>query len=77
MKTGKGCVIGALKTLQSNLYHLTWQTQCIAKGEYQHRVNFMGDFSTAFNQMVVELDKNVSALMRLFQKYKELPPKTR
>ena len=30
---GKGCVIGALKTLQSNLYHLTWQTQCIAKGD--------------------------------------------
>lgn len=72
---GKGCVIGALKTLQSNLYHLTWQTQCIAKGEYQHRVNFMGDFSTAFNQMVVELDKNVSALMRLSQKYKELSAK--
>lgn len=69
---GKGCVIGALKTLQANLCHLTWQAQCIARGEYQHRVNFMGDFSTAFNQMVVELDKNVSELMRLSQKYKRL-----
>ena len=69
---GKGYVIGALKTLQSNLCHLTWQAQCIAKGEYQHRVSFMGDFSTAFNQMVAELDKNVAELMRLSQKYKRL-----
>ena len=60
----KGFVVGALKALQSDLRHLTWQVQCVAKGEYQHRVNFMGDFSTAFNMMVEELDKNVSELMK-------------
>lgn len=69
---GKGCVVGALKTLQANLCHLTWQAQRITKGEYQHRVNFMGDFATAFNQMAGELDRNVSALMRLSQRYKEM-----
>ncbi|MGE9985162.1 GGDEF domain-containing protein [Desulfovibrio sp. SGI.169] len=71
----KGCVVGALKTLQANLSHLTWQTQRIANGEYQHRVNFMGEFSTAFNQMVEALDENVSSLVRLSQKYKEMSAK--
>ncbi len=68
----RGFVIGSLKALQSDLRHLTWQAQCIAKGEYQHRINFLGDFSTAFNKMVEELDKNVSELTRLSHKYKQL-----
>lgn len=72
MSKQRGFVIGSLKALQSDLRHLTWQAQCIAKGEYQHRINFLGDFSTAFNKMVEELDKNVSELTRLSLKYKQL-----
>ncbi|CAK7027315.1 MAG: hypothetical protein DESF_01139 [Desulfovibrio sp.] len=72
MSRQRGFVIGSLKALQSDLRHLTWQAQCIAKGEYQHRINFLGDFSTAFNKMVEELDKNVSELTRLSLKYKQL-----
>ncbi len=72
MSKQRGFVIGSLKALQSDLRHLTWQAQCIAKGEYQHRINFLGDFSTAFNKMVEELDKNVSELTRLSHKYKQL-----
>ena len=68
----RGFVIGSLKALQADLRHLTWQAQCIAKGEYQHRVNFLGDFSTAFNKMVEELEKNVSELTRLSQGYRQL-----
>ncbi len=40
------------KALQANLKHLTWQTQRIAQGDLNHNVHFLGDFSTAFNQMV-------------------------
>lgn len=68
----RGYVIGSLKALQANLRHLTWQARCIAKGEYQHRANFLGDFSTAFNTMVEELDKSVSKLTRLSSRYKEM-----
>lgn len=40
------------KQLQSNLRYLTWQTQQIAKGDYEQSVNFMGDFSVSFNQLI-------------------------
>lgn len=54
----KGRVSGALKTLQANLRHLTWQTQRIAAGDLSHKVAFMGDFATAFNTMVERLAEN-------------------
>ena len=54
----KGRVAGALKSLQANLRHLTWQTQRIAAGDLTHKVVFMGDFATAFNTMVERLAEN-------------------
>lgn len=68
----KGYVIGSLKSLQADLRHLTWQARCIARGDYQHRVNFLGDFSTAFNTMAEELDKSVSRLTTQSTEYKEM-----
>lgn len=44
-----------LKTLQANLFHLTWQTQQVAKGDYNQKVDFLGDFSEAFNLMIEQL----------------------
>ena len=55
--TRRGYVAGALKGMQANLRHLTWQTQMIAKGDYTQRVAYMGEFSTAFNSMVLRLDE--------------------
>jgi len=52
----KGSMAGALKALQANLRHLTWQAQLIAGGDFSQRVDFMGEFSTAFNTMVAQLD---------------------
>jgi len=43
------------KQLQSNLRHLTWQAKQIAKGDYSQQVSFMGEFSVAFNQMIIGL----------------------
>lgn len=48
-------VISQYKQLHSNLRHLTWQTQQIAKGDLRQKVSFLGDFSIAFNEMIESL----------------------
>jgi soluble cytochrome b562 len=57
------------KELHSRLYHLTWQAKQVADGDYGQRVDFMGEFSEAFNAMVVALERN-ERLLR--EKIKEL-----
>ncbi len=52
-----------LKALHASLKHLTWQTQQVAKGDYQQRVDFMGEFSEAFNTMVEQLEQRRLALL--------------
>jgi len=51
----RGSLAGALKGLHANLRHLTWQTQEVAAGDFTQRVDFLGDFSIAFNRMVEAL----------------------
>ena len=58
----KGYLAGALKSMQANLRHLTWQTQMIASGDFSQRVDFLGVFSEAFNTMVAQLDESMQAL---------------
>ncbi len=48
-------LLDPLKSLQSNLKHLTWQTREVAAGDYDQRVDFLGEFSAAFNDMVYAL----------------------
>jgi cytochrome c553 len=50
------------KELHSHLLHLTWQAKRVAAGDYSQRVDFMGEFSEAFNAMVAALDENRQAL---------------
>jgi len=45
-------LLDPLKQLQANLRHLTWQTQQIAAGSLDQRVDYLGEFSVAFNQMI-------------------------
>ncbi len=62
---GEGCIdyappahvpmLGPLKSLQANLRHLTWQAQQVADGNLDQRVDFLGDFSTAFNRLIESL----------------------
>lgn len=52
-----GPLAGNLKGLQANLRHLTWQAQQVATGDFSQRVDFMGDFSDAFNGMVTSLSQ--------------------
>ena len=58
----RGAIAGCLKTLQANLRHLTWQVQQVAEGDFSQRVDFMGDFSAAFNSMVVQLERSLTEL---------------
>jgi signal transduction histidine kinase len=52
-----GALAGSLKALHANLRHLTWQTQEVAAGDFKQRVEFLGEFSNAFNSMVESLAK--------------------
>ena len=60
------------KQLQSSLHHLSWQTKQIASGDYSQRVDFMGDFSEAFNTMVSALDENRAQLLSDVDKFKDM-----
>jgi adenylate cyclase len=62
---GRMAIINSFKTLQSNLRHLTWKTQQIAGGDLTQQLNFMGDFSTAFNSMTQQLKDSYDKLVDL------------
>lgn len=62
---GRMSVVHSLKTLQSNLRHLTWKTQQIAGGDMDQQVAFMGDFSAAFNSMAGQLKESRDMLLEL------------
>ncbi len=60
-----------LKNLQANLRHLTWKTQQIAGGDLTQTVDFMGDFSVAFNQMTQQLHEAFDQIERQNQALSE------
>jgi len=60
------------KQLHSSLSHLTWQTQQIAKGDFNQKVDFMGDFSQAFNTMTNALKESQDQLILEVEKFKHL-----
>jgi adenylate cyclase len=62
---GSMAVTHSFKALQSNLKHLTWKTQQIAGGDLEQRVDFMGDFSVAFNAMTRQLKDSREQLVDL------------
>jgi two-component sensor histidine kinase len=55
-------ISASLKSLQANLFHLTWQAQMVAEGDFSQQVDFLGEFSTAFNLMVRQLDTSIRNL---------------
>ncbi len=65
----RGYLAGTLKSLQANLRHLVWRMRRVQEGDLNQRVDFMGEFSSAFNTMVGQLDEALGALR---QKEEEL-----
>ncbi|WP_317366770.1 diguanylate cyclase [uncultured Tyzzerella sp.] len=53
---------GSLKELHSGLKHLTWQANQVANGDYKQRVGFLGEFSSAFNKMIEQLEERENKL---------------
>ena len=61
---GKMHVLQSFKNLHANLRHLTWKTQQIAGGDLSQHVDFMGDFSQAFNSMTHQLREAFAKIER-------------
>ncbi|MDR1309344.1 MAG: diguanylate cyclase [Deltaproteobacteria bacterium] len=54
----KGATTGNLKAILANLSHLAWQFKVAAQGDFSHTVDFMGEFSDAFNLMTTNLARH-------------------
>ncbi len=54
----KNFLVSPFKELHSRLRHLTWQAKQVSNGDYAQRVDFMGEFSEAFNFMIIALERN-------------------
>jgi len=62
---GRMAVVDSFKTLQSNLRHLSFKTQQVAAGDLEQKVDFMGEFSSAFNSMTQQLKNSREQLISL------------
>lgn len=56
-----------LKGLQASLNHLTWQARQISEGDLNQQVDFLGEFSESFNQMISSLREKKIIEQRLKQ----------
>jgi hypothetical protein len=61
---GRMAILQSFKNLHANLRHLTWKTQQIAGGDLSQQVDFMGDFSRAFNSMTHQLQEAFARIDR-------------
>jgi serine phosphatase RsbU (regulator of sigma subunit) len=51
----RNLLLSPFKQLHSNLRHLVWQTDQVAKGDLSQQVDFLGTFAEAFNSMIASL----------------------
>lgn len=68
---GKGYLMGTMKSLQATLKTMIWQTKAIASGDFSSRVEFLGEFSDAFNSMAQKLERTIAEQKELERKLKE------
>ena len=52
---GKMIILQSFKSVHASLKHLTWVTEQVAAGDFNHQVNFLGKFSDRFNEMTLQL----------------------
>lgn len=52
------------KNLQSMMKHLVWVAKRVTDGDYKQRVSMLGDFSTAFNEMIMPLERHHTEMER-------------
>jgi diguanylate cyclase (GGDEF)-like protein/PAS domain S-box-containing protein len=62
--TVRGFVGGALKSLQAHLNHMAWLTRCVAGGDLDQRMDFMGEIADSFNSMTEQLATTLGELKK-------------
>lgn len=62
-------LISPLKQLHATLMHLVWHIEQVSKGDYTQNVDFLGEFSLHFNNLVESIKENEN---RLKQQAEEL-----
>lgn len=69
---GKGYAIGTLKAMRSAMHNLALKRQEIADGDFNQKVEVMGEFSDAINRMAMALGERTEALRRSEAEYRML-----
>ncbi|MDR3230080.1 MAG: diguanylate cyclase [Synergistaceae bacterium] len=73
----KGFIGGALKSLQAHLNHMAWLTRCVAEGDLDQRMDFMGEFADSFNSMAEQLATTLGELKKRQESLERLTEKLR
>lgn len=60
-----------VKILQAKLKHLLWQTQRIAAGDYNQRVDYLGVFSDSFSILTQSLQERTQIKEALMESYRQ------
>ncbi len=68
----RGYIAGSIKALQAHLRHMVWQVKQVEQGDFSQRVQFLGEFSSAFNNMVIRLDTVLKSLQKKEETLTEL-----
>lgn len=58
----RGTMAGLVKAIQANMRHLLWQMKQVESGAFEQRIDYMGEFSQTFNNMVEQLDNALTSL---------------
>lgn len=69
--SGNGYLIGLIKNIQATLKNLIWHTKAVSKGNFSYKVEFLGEFSEAFNDMSNKLESTINELKDLEEKLRE------
>ena len=70
--TSKGFIAGTCKSLQANLRHMMWKVNQVETGEYDQRIDFFGELSVSFNNMVIKMKAATEALLQKEEALTEL-----
>ncbi|MDR2574512.1 MAG: EAL domain-containing protein [Desulfovibrio sp.] len=47
----------SLKNLQARFKHVTWQMEQVRRGDYSQKIDYLGEFAQAFNQMTQQIKR--------------------
>lgn len=61
-------IAAPLKDLHAKMKHITWQAQQISQGEFNHNIDYMGEFGEAFNTMTRQLKYQRESLLEEIEK---------